>query len=95
MLPTGFGCVYGVTHDSVRHGTATLVAALNQLNGAVLATCKPRHRHQEFLSFLREIGTAVPAELEVTALALPVSRPRACAPGSAAVQNTTTAQAAQ
>src|ERR1700722_18406208 len=41
------------------------VRALNVLNGAVLATCKPRHRHQEFLSFLREIDTAVPAELDV------------------------------
>ena len=35
------------------------------LNGAVLAACKPRHRHQEFLSFLREIDKAVPAQLDV------------------------------
>ncbi|SDC79733.1 DDE superfamily endonuclease [Paraburkholderia lycopersici] len=35
------------------------------LNGAVLATCKPRRRHQEFLSFLREIDKAVPAELDM------------------------------
>jgi putative transposase len=42
-----------------------LFAALNLLNGAVLATCKPRHRHQEFLSFLRAIDKAVPAELDV------------------------------
>ncbi|MGH8798086.1 MAG: IS630 family transposase, partial [Caldimonas sp.] len=53
------------THDYKRHGTTTLFAALNVLNGAVLASCKPRHRHQEFLSFLREIDTAVPAELDV------------------------------
>lgn len=65
MLPMGFGYVEGVTHDDVRHGTTTLFAALNVLNGAVLATCKPRHRHQEFLSFLREIDKAVPAELDV------------------------------
>ncbi|RQR44059.1 IS630 family transposase [Burkholderia sp. Bp9126] len=65
MLPMGFGYVEGVTHDYVRHGTTTLFAALNVLNGAVLATCKPRHRHQEFLSFLREIDKAVPAELDV------------------------------
>jgi transposase-like protein len=38
---------------------------LNVLNGAVLASCKPRHRHQEFLAFLREIDKAVPAELDV------------------------------
>jgi putative transposase len=65
MLPLGLGYVEGVTHDYVRHGTTTLFAALNVLNGAVLATCKPRHRHQEFLSFLREIDQAVPAELDV------------------------------
>jgi len=65
MLPMGFGYVEGVTHDYVRHGTTTLFAALNVLNGAVLATCKPRHRHQEFLSFLREIDKAVPQALDV------------------------------
>jgi putative transposase len=65
MLPMGFGYVEGVTHDYKRHGTTTLFAALNVLNGAVLATCKPRHRHQEFLSFLREIDKAVPLDLDV------------------------------
>jgi putative transposase len=59
----GFGYVEGVTHDYVRHGTTTLFAALNVLNGAVLATCKPRHRYQEFLPFLSEIDKAVPADL--------------------------------
>ena len=65
MLPMGLGYVEGVTHDDKRHGTTTLFAALNVLNGAVLATCKPRHRHQEFVSFLREIDKAVPIELDV------------------------------
>ena len=65
MLPMGLGYVEGVTHDYVRHGTTTLFAALNVLNGAVLATCKPRHRHQEFLSFLREIDKAVPSDLDI------------------------------
>ena len=65
MLPMGFGYVEGVTHDYVRHGTTTLFAALNVLNGAVLTACKPRHRHQEFLAFLRTIDKAVPAELDV------------------------------
>ena len=65
MLPMGLGYAEGVTHDYKRHGTTTLFAALNVLNGAVLASCKPRHRHQEFLSFLREIDTAVPAQLEI------------------------------
>lgn len=65
MLPMGLGYAEGVTHDYKRHGTTTLFAALNVLNGAVLASCKPRHRHQEFLSFLREIDKAVPDELDV------------------------------
>jgi putative transposase len=65
MLPLGLGYVEGVTHDYKRHGTTTLFAALNVLNGAVLTDCKPRHRHQEFLSFLREIDKAVPADLDI------------------------------
>lgn len=65
LLPMGFGYVEGVTHDYVRHGTTTLFAALNVLNGAVLAECKPRHRHQEFLAFLRSIDAAVPAVLDI------------------------------
>jgi putative transposase len=65
MLPMGLGYVEGVTHDYKRHGTTTLFAALNVLNGAVMATCKPRHRHQEFLAFLRQIDNAVPATLDV------------------------------
>ena len=65
MLPMGFGYVEGVTHDYKRHGTTTLFAALNVLNGVVLTACKPRHRHQEFLSFLREIDEALPAEFDI------------------------------
>jgi len=65
LLPMGLGYVEGVTHDYVRHGTTTLFAALDIANGNVLAQCKPRHRHQEFLSFLRHIDKAVPAELDV------------------------------
>ena len=56
----GFGYVEGVTHDYKPNGTTTLFAALTVLNGVVLASCKPRHRHQEFLKFLREIDQAVP-----------------------------------
>lgn len=55
MLPTGFGYAEGVTHEHVRHGTTTLFATLNLLNRAVLAECKARHRHPEFLSFLRRV----------------------------------------
>ena len=65
LLPLGFGYVEGVTHDYLRHGTTTLFAALDLLDGTVLAQCRPRHRHQEFLSFLRAIEQAVPADLEI------------------------------
>ncbi|HZV25089.1 MAG TPA: IS630 family transposase [Acidothermaceae bacterium] len=65
MLPLGFGYVEGLTHDYERHGTTTLFAALNVLDGSVLSQCKQRHRHQEFLSFLRHIEQAVPRNLEV------------------------------
>jgi putative transposase len=65
LLPMGFSYVEGVTHDYKRHGTTTLFAALDVLTGQVLAQCKPRHRHQEFLSFLRAIEAAVPVDLDV------------------------------
>jgi putative transposase len=57
--------VEGVTHDDVRHGTTTLFAALDVANGTVLGRCQPRHRHQEFLAFLKQIDTNVPAGLDV------------------------------
>ena len=65
VLPMGLGYVEGVTHDYVRHGTTTLFAALNVQSGEILAQCKPRHRHQEFLQFLRHIDANVPAELDI------------------------------
>ena len=65
LLPMGFGYIEGVTHDYQRHGTTTLFAALNVLDGAVIAQCKPRHRHQEFLAFLRHIEANVPAQLDI------------------------------
>jgi putative transposase len=65
VLPMGLGYVEGVTHDYYRHGTTTLFAALDVADGSVITQCKPRHRHQEFLSFLRHIDTQVPANLDV------------------------------
>lgn len=65
MLPMGLGYVEGVTHDYVRHGTTTLFAALDIANGEVIAQCKARHRHQEFLAFLRHIDASVPKDLDV------------------------------
>jgi transposase len=63
LLPLGLGYVEGVTHDYRRHGTTTLFAALEVTSGDVLAQCKPRHRHQEFLAFLRHLDTETPTGL--------------------------------
>lgn len=65
ILPMGLGYVDGVTHDYYRHGTTTLFAALDIANGTVLTQCKKRHRHQEYLSFLRHIEANVPKHLDV------------------------------
>jgi putative transposase len=69
VLPMGLGYVGGVTHDYLRHGTTTLFAALDVANGTVLADCKPRHRHQEFLAFLKKIHKSVAVELDVHVIA--------------------------
>jgi len=65
LLPMGLGYVEGVTHDYIRHGTTTLFAALDVATGEVLTQCRPRHRHQEFLGFLRQIEKSVPEDLDV------------------------------
>ncbi len=65
LLPLGLGYVEGVTHGYIRHGTTTLFAALDVATGRVIAQCKPRHRHQEFLDFLRHIDANVPPDLDV------------------------------
>jgi len=48
------------THDYVRHGTTTLFAALEVATGKVTDACYPRHRHQEFLAFLKQVAKAYP-----------------------------------
>jgi putative transposase len=65
MLPLGLGYVEGVTHDYVRHGTTTLFAALDIATGKVFGQCKRRHRHQEYLQFLRHIEANVPNALDI------------------------------
>ena len=65
VLPMGLGYVEGVTHQYKRHGTLTLFAALDLATGEVLTQCKKRHRHQEFLQFLKYIETNVPKKLDV------------------------------
>ena len=60
-LPLKPGKAGTMTHDYVRHGTTTLFAALNVLDGTVLGRCMARHRHQEFIRFLNAVEAAVPA----------------------------------
>src|SRR5215210_5942826 len=60
-LPIKEGRPATATHDYERHGTTTLFAALNVLDGTVIGRCMQRHRHQEFLRFLNAVEAAVPA----------------------------------
>jgi transposase len=64
-LPLDLGYVEGCTHDYHRHGTTTLFAALDIATGKVIGKCKRRHRHQEFLAFLKDIEANVPAGLDI------------------------------
>jgi transposase len=64
-LPLKKGRCGTMTHDYVRHGTTTLFAALNTLNGRVISTCMQRHRHQEWLKFLRLIDEQTPSDKQV------------------------------
>ena len=54
-----------MTHDYKRNGTTTLFAALNTANGEVFGLCQERHRHQEWLKFLRLIDQTIPPELQL------------------------------
>ena len=64
-LPMKKGRAGTMTHDYKRHGTTTLFAALNVLEGTVFGKCYPRHRHTEYLRFLREIDRRTPKELDI------------------------------
>jgi DDE superfamily endonuclease len=64
-LPMKTGRAGTMTHDYKRHGTTTLFAALNVLTGIVIGQCLPRHRHGEFLKFLRLIDREVPKGLQI------------------------------
>ncbi len=64
-LPMKKGRAATMTHDYKRHGTTTLFAALNILTGEVLGTCAERHRHQEWLKFLRQINKSTPKDKEI------------------------------
>ena len=65
ILPLRPGLPERQTHDYIRHGTTTLFAALNVLDGTVIAQCLPRHRHTEFLQFLDQIQRQTPKPLTV------------------------------
>ncbi len=62
-LPLGIGHIRTRTHDYIRHGTVTLFAALNYLDGRVLSTTAPRHTHVEWLGFLKKIHRQTSPEL--------------------------------
>ena len=64
-LPLKKGRCGTFTHDYVRHGTTTLFAALEILEGKVIGQCFPRHRHQEFLKFLRRLDEEFPEKLNL------------------------------
>ncbi len=68
-LPMKKGRAGTMTHDYKRNGTTTLFAALNVLDGTVIGQCMKRHRHQEFLRFLRLIDRATPADLDLHLIA--------------------------
>lgn len=61
-LPLKKGRAATMTHDYKRHGTTTLFAALNTLDGSVISRCESRHRHTEWLKFLRQIDRETPKE---------------------------------
>ena len=65
VLPMGLGYVEGVTHQYRRHGTLTLFAALDLASGEVITQLKKRHRHQEFIQFLKHIDANVPKKMDI------------------------------
>ena len=64
-LPLKKGRGATMTHDYKRNGTTTLFAALNTANGEVFGLCQEKHRHQEWLKFLRMIDQTIPADKEI------------------------------
>jgi transposase len=64
-LPLKRGRAGTMTHDYKRNGTATLFAALNTFNGKVISLCQQRHRHQEWLRFLRLVNDATPGHKQL------------------------------
>jgi len=65
ILPLRPGLPERQTHDYKRHGTTTLFAAFNILNGKVIGSCLPRHRGKEFIKFLNQLEKEVPSDLDI------------------------------
>jgi transposase len=65
LLPMRPGVPARQTHDYKRNGTTTLFAALSMLDGKVIGDCMPRHRHQEFIRFLKRIDAQTPPGLDL------------------------------
>ncbi len=68
-LPMKKGRCGTMTHDYKRNGTTTLFAALSMLDGKVIGDCMARHRHQEFIRFLKKIDSETPSELNLHLIA--------------------------
>lgn len=68
-LPLGIGHIQTATHDYIRHGTLTLFAALNYLEGKLITTIAEQHRHQEWLAFLKKIHRETPKDLAIHLIA--------------------------
>lgn len=68
-LPLKKGRCGTLTHDYKRHGTTTLFAALSMLDGTVIGDCMPRHRHQEFIRFLKKVDHETPSALDLHLIA--------------------------
>lgn len=64
-LPLFPGRLKTLTHDYKRNGTTTLFAAIELAEGRIIAECMPRHRHQEWIRFLKRIDAETPAELDL------------------------------
>jgi hypothetical protein len=76
ILPLRPGLPERQTHDYQRHGTTTLFAALNVLEGTVIGECHSRHWHQEFLRFLDRIDQSLGAGVDIHLVRRPPSRMR-------------------
>jgi transposase len=82
LLPVRPGLPARRTHDYVRNGTTTLFAALEVATGKVLDACYPRHRHQEFLKFLKQAAKAYPkVELHIVCDNYELTSMRGCRSG--------------